>query len=156
MSVGATPFANAAQQGAAAGAQGTLALTNLSSSDFDVTAPYDSTAGVRVLTSGNVQELTGGGSWSSQNPSTEWIDAFGSGESASDYEVKLTKTAGTDPTSGPSLGVWHTISATRQWELNSTIIGLTSFSGTMDIREIADTGNSVSASVTLTVENGLL
>lgn len=137
---------------AAAGNDDTLALTALSSSDSDFTAPFDSTAGVRVNTNGDVEELSSGGSWIAQNSGTEWIDGFTT-SSASDYEVQLTKSTGTDPTSGPTLATYHTISSIRTWQWASTIEESYTFTGTMTIREIANTANSVSASVTISITN---
>lgn len=131
----------------------TLTLNSLASSDFDFSSPYSSTAGVRVLTSGAVQEIIAD-AWTSQNPGVEWIDGF-IYSAASDYEVQLTKSSGTDPSSGPALTSFHTISTTRQWTWTRTTVGSTSFVGTMTIREIADTSNSVSASVVISIENGL-
>lgn len=67
------------------------------------------------------------------------------------YEVQLVKSTGTDP-SGPALDVLHTISVVRSWTLTQSTGGTKSFTGTMTIREIADTVNSVSASVTITAD----
>lgn len=134
---------------AAAGAADTLTLNALSSTR----AVTDSTAvaGVHVQRDGYVDELVNGVSWVAQNGGTEWIDNNAS-DIGDDYEVKLTKSSGTDP-AGPTLGSWHTISTTREWTLTQTTWGVKTFSGTMEIREIADTGNSVSASVTITANN---
>ena len=146
MSMAAARARRMANQG---GSADTLTLNNLSSTH----APTDATAtaGVRALRSGYVQELVNGVTWANQNAGTEWIDnnAADIGDS---YEVKLTLTSGTTP-SGPTLGAWHTISSTRQWTLTRVIYGVDTFSGTMEIREIANTSNSVSASVTITANN---
>lgn len=140
-----------------AGCISTLTLNNLNSSDFDLSSPYNSQAGVRVLTTGAVQELGPTGSWSSQNPGVEWIDDFCSG-SASDYEVRLSQTSstGTATRTGPTLASFHTISATQQWTWTKTNVGSFSWTGTMTIREIANTSNTVSATVTISIENGSL
>ena len=128
----------------------TLTLNTLSSTGIDRTSPNDSTAGVRVLANGDVEELVLG-TYTAQNSGTEWINDAGA--SSSDYEVQLTKTSGTDPTSGPALNSWNTISATRTWELNNTNAFDQTFVGTMTIREITNTSNSVSATVTLSTLN---
>lgn len=131
---------------------GTLALTALSSSGLDFGAPYSATAGVRVLTTGNVEEL-GFSGWSAQNPSTEWIDAFGD-DVASDYEVQLVQSTSSGSASrvGPALSTYHTISSTRAWTWEKTTVGSFTWTGTMYIREIADTSNIVSATVFISLE----
>ncbi len=145
-------MANAAYQ-----LKGTLALNALASSDFDLTSPYSSTAGVRVLTTGAVQEIIVD-TWTSQNAGVEWINGFFGSDVASNYEVQLAGsfTTGSGTISGPTLSSYHTISTTRQWTLTRTLVGIATWEGTMTIREIADTSNNVSASVFLNVENGSL
>jgi hypothetical protein len=59
------------------------------------------------------------------------------GDYGSAYEVQLTKFSGTDP-SGPALATWHTIGTQQEWEWGES----DAFGGQIDIREIADTGNS--------------
>lgn len=149
MSVSA--WANAAF---AAGA--TLTLNALSSSDFDFSSPYNSQAGVRANVNGDIQELNTVGSWVSQNSGVEWIDDGGA--TASDYEVRLsvTSSSGTATFSGPALGSFHTLSTTRQYTWTKTVVGSFQWNGTMTIREIADTSNSVSATVSISIENGSL
>lgn len=132
--------------------KGVLTLNALSSIDNDFSSPYSSTAGVRVQTSGDVQEIIAD-TWTSQNSGTEWINGFFGSDTASNYEVQLAKTSGTGTLSGPTLSTYHTISTTRQWTLTRTTVGTNTWIGTMTIREIADTSNSVSATVTLTVNN---
>lgn len=130
----------------------TLTLNTLSSIDFDfVGPPWDSTAGVRVLRNGTIEEIFAD-SWTAQNSGVEWIDNNAS-DIGDSYEVFLTGT-GNNPTSGPALDAWHTISSTQTWLLANAIEADVQFTGTMTIREIADTGNSVSAGVTLTANNG--
>lgn len=136
---------------AGGGTTAVLTLNALSSSDSDGSSPYSSTAGIRVLTNGDIEEIIAD-TWTAQNSGTEWIDDAGA--TASDYEVQLEKTSGTDPSSGPALASFHTINATLQWTWTSTTAGTTSFNGTLTIREIADTGNSVSASVSIFITNG--
>lgn len=137
-----------------AGNPDTLTLNALSSTGADISAPWSSDSGVRVLRDGTVEELSGLGVWEAQNSGVEYIDNndFDVGD---DYEVMLSGT-GDLPTSGPALDAWWTINVTRQWRLTKTVEGIFVFTGTMDIREIADTGNSVSASATLRCENQAL
>ena len=62
-----------------------------------------------------------------------------------DFEVMLTNDGGaTNPTSGPSLATWHQLNVNRTWTW--TTAGPTG-TFTVDIREIADTGNAGSATV---------
>ena len=134
------------------GSGATLTLNDLSSSGFDFSGPpWDSDAGVRILTNGDVEELVIG-SWTAQNSGVEWIDDGGA--TSSDYECYLTKTSGTDTNVGAALDTWHTISTTILFQLSNTIEADQTFVGTMTIREIANTSNSVSATVTLTANNG--
>ena len=129
-----------------------LALTALDSSFYDPTPAYSSTVGIRLLTTGDVEEYLSSSTWTAQNSGTEWINDL-TGVSASDYECYLSGT-GTTP-SGPALNTWHTISATQQWTITRTTAGTSYFSGTLQIREIADTANTVSAAVTLSATNGV-
>lgn len=141
----------------AGGGSVTLTLNSLSSSDSDTSSPYQSDAGVRLLTDGDVQERLFGGSWASQNSGTEWIDDGGS--TASDYEAKIEKTSGVLTallTGWSALNTYHDVDTTLQADVSSTVVGLRTWNGSITIREKADTGNSVNASVTMTVENGTL
>lgn len=147
----------AAHAGASGGASAVLTLNSLDSHDTDSSSPYQSDAGVRLLTDGDVQERLFGGSWSSQNSGTEWIDDAGA--TASDYEAKVEKTSGSltaSLTGWSALNTYHDIDTTLSCDITKTTIGLGTWNGTITIREKADTGNLVSASVTMTVENGLL
>lgn len=61
------------------------------------------------------------------------------------FEVMLTNDGGaTNPTSGPSLATWHAMTVDRLWEW--TTAGPTG-TFTVQIREIANTGNNDSAAV---------
>lgn len=132
----------------AASSGDTLALTALSSTGVNVGNPAES--GVRTLSTGNVEELNFGSSWLSQNPGTEWIDGFTS-SAAGDYEVQLSTGTilGGGNIVGPARGQFWGCGSTRQWTLVTTSQGTVTYSGTMTVREIANTSNSVSASVNL-------
>ena len=69
-----------------------------------------------------------------------------------DYEVRLTVNT-TAPTSGPTTGAWHTISSTRTWAWSSAAT-FDSGDWTIEIREIADTGNTDQADFEWDVEDG--
>lgn len=90
------------------------------------THPSTSTSSLSVETGGNVV-----GSGNVQNFTHAWINGS---FTSSDYEVRLTKTSGDDPTSGPALGSWHSLSSTRTWSLTRSGVGTLSFSGTLEIR----------------------
>ena len=57
------------------------------------------------------------------------------------YEVRLTKSSGTSPISGPGLGTFHSLGTTRSWTWE-TYTNTIDFSGTVTVREIANTANS--------------
>ncbi len=124
-----------------------LSLSTLDS-DNDVD---EGIAGVRCLRDGHVDEIQSGGAWVSQAAGTQYVNdnTFDVGD---DFEVMLTGSG--YALSGPALATWFTISSTRQWTLEpEKEEGSQTFNGTMTIREIADTGNSVSALVTITGHN---
>lgn len=134
---------------AAGGDQGTLGLTALNSNNSDDVA---ASSGCRFLTDGDIQEIISG-AWTDQNPSTEWIDAFGGGESSSDYEAKYDRTSGDAESHTGFTGenTYTTISATLTWQLTQIGTGSKSSSGTAYCREIATPANVVSASYSLFV-----
>lgn len=67
------------------------------------------------------------------------------GDFGSLYETRLTASTGTNPT-GAALGSFLTIGASTQWDWAET----DAFTGTLDVREISDTGNTDTAAVVLT------
>ncbi len=123
--------------------KGTLTLNALGAFGFDFSSPWSSSAAIKVNTNGEVQECSNG-SCISQNAGVEWIDAFGASEDSSDYEAYMTKTSGTTP-SGTAVDTWVTISSNLSWTLTRTSQGTTTFNGTLEIREIADTSNTTGA-----------
>lgn len=56
------------------------------------------------------------------------------------YEVQLVKSSGSSPYSGPTLNTFHALSSNRTWNWQTTTS--LSFSGTVTVREIANTSNS--------------
>jgi len=147
MSVSAFPYG--AMSGGAAASAYTVALTNLQSIVGYFTG-NSATAGVRVQSNGNVSERSLLG-YTEQNPASEWCDANGVAGVGSDFEARLTASSGSVD-SGPSLSVWHTISSDLTWEITHGPSGTQEFVGTLEVREIANTGNSSSATVTIRVE----
>lgn len=139
---------------ASAGGLGTLDLSNLISTH----APFsgDAQAGIQVNVNGNVYERVNGSTWTAQNPSTEWIDAFVS-ETSSAYEVQLDTASvfGTATLNGPSRGTYHQLNLTRTWTLDALSSSSQSgtFNSTLRIREIANpTTNFITASVFLSAD----
>lgn len=73
-----------------------------------------------------------------------WVDEADKGGNYDGmFEVMLSKSAGTDPSTGPSLANWHTITGTIEWTWGPT----DEMDGTLDVREILDTGNTDSATI---------
>lgn len=146
MSASAFPYGAVAAAAAPTG--DTLALTNITSYDGELSGT--ATTGLRVRNNGNVERVVSG-VLTAQNPTTEWIDNKSANMSL--YECRLTKTSGTDPQTNPGLNTWLNCGTNRVWYLSrSTTPGITQFIGTLEIREVANTSNIVSATVTLTSE----
>lgn len=68
--------------------------------------------------------------------------------SASSYEVQATINSGT-LTSGTT-GSWLSLSSSRTWNVQRSVVGSKSCSMTVQIRETANPSNTVSASITIT------
>lgn len=68
--------------------------------------------------------------------SNEW--KISNTDSVSLYETRLSKTSGSDPNTGPTLGAWNVLSSDRTWEWIGGELGV-SFNGTLAIRH-ASTG----------------
>jgi hypothetical protein len=123
-----------------------LALpASISSVGLDVSSPYNARAAVKVDFNGSMYRLV-------SNSFSALISDKGA--TMSDYECKMEGTGNTPNDYGLSLSTWYTISTDRTWGLIRTAIGVETFSGTLYIREIADTGNQVTCSISLEVEAG--
>lgn len=132
----------------------TLALpTSISSSGFDLSSPYDARAAVKVDTDGYMYRLVSG-SFSQVSGAQYWID--NKSATKSDYECKMEGTGTTPNDYGLNLSTWYTLSSDRTWGLIRTTSGQEQFNGTLYIREIADTGNQVTCSISIDVEAGQL
>lgn len=83
-------------------------------------------------TSGNLSLIAGTGG--PANPRNWWFQQPVGGIGNS-YEVRLTVNSGSNPSTGPSINTWHTISSTQTWTLSSGNAG----NWTIEVREIADT-----------------
>lgn len=132
----------------------TLALpTSIASSGFDLSSPYDARAAVKVDTDGYMYRLVSG-SFSQVSGAQYWID--NKSATKSDYECKMEGTGTTPNDYGLNLSTWYTLSSDRTWGLIRTTSGQEQFNGTLYIREIADTSNQVTCSITIDVEAGQL
>lgn len=128
-----------------------LALSQLDSSDNEI-APTSATAGIKVKRAGTVQEIISD-VYTDQNPTTEWIAAAQQTSTIGDlFECWLEKIGGTDPSTGPTLATWHTISSDLTWEWTVTSSSA-SFIGIIKIREIANPANTKQTSVLIGVES---
>ncbi len=110
---------------------------------------FDAHAGLRVKRNGDVQEKNG--SWTIQNIATEWFaQACKTATIGDAYECHLSG-SGATPT-GDAIDTWLTIDVDREWLLDRTEFGIVEFIGTMQVREIANPSNIVSASATIHAE----
>lgn len=138
---------------ASAGSGITVLVANLSSSDADASSPYFSNPGIRLLRNGNIEEWNGS-SWIAQNSTTDWCDENSDSTVGDGFECKMVKTSG-NKNVGLADDTWFTISTTRTFQISSTLEGTFNYNGTLHVREIADTGNTDTASVALTLTNGI-
>ena len=99
-------------------------------------------AGLAVRRNGDVQRFSEP-SWFEQ-PADEWFTEFCRVATIGDgYEAYYSGT-GSTPT-GAALDTWLTVNPDLEWFLEQTGVGSKVFNGTMQIREIAQPGNIVSA-----------
>jgi hypothetical protein len=108
-------------------------------------------AGVKVDTDGYMYRIVSS-AWSQVSGADYWINDKAA--TKSNYECKMTGTGSTPNYYGLGLNTWYTLSSDRSWGLNQTSAGLKTFSGTLYIREIADTSNQVTCSISIQVEAG--
>lgn len=129
-----------------------LALpTSISSTGFDASSPFLALAGVKVDTDGYMYRLVGN-SWTQVSGSQYWISDKAA--TKSNYECRMTGTGSVPNYYGLVLNTWYTLSSDRSWAIAQTTSGSKSFNGTLEIREIADTSNIVSCSISLDAEAG--
>ncbi|KKK78875.1 hypothetical protein LCGC14_2839170, partial [marine sediment metagenome] len=125
-----------------------LKLTTLNATHFVVT-PSNAYAGLKIKRSGDIQIKEGG--WTTIRVLTEWFTFLCKTASLGDaFEVYLSGTGNT-PT-GDVLDTWLALTQDREWLLTRTAIGSLSFTGTMQIRKIANPSNIVSASAAINAE----
>ena len=122
-----------------------LAGANLSDVLFTAN---DAEAAYRIASTGEEQSYEGDG-----GTFADIADWLLSG-AATDYDCRLTKISGDNPTSGSALATWHDCSTTRTWTWTDTTADGTglSFTGTIEIRDTATLDILASANVTVEVE----
>ncbi len=121
----------------------TLKLTTLSFLDI-VTDPSNAACDATFQTDGDI-----GGDLQGAH-ADEYIDQQGTG-AGSPYEVRFNGVTGdTGDLSGPALNSFHDLGTERKWTLAEASVGTNSVSGTITIRQVNKTSNSVAASCTMT------
>ncbi len=126
-----------------------LLLTNFSTSSFQQNFAK---AGLAVRRGGNLERFSEPSWFPPLGDQDQWLTAFcrvaGSGDA---YECHFSGTGNT-PT-GDALDTWLPVTQDREWFLESTVIGFKPvFTGTMQIREIANPSNIVSAPAQIVAE----
>ena len=129
----------------------TLKLTDATSSATDFSEPLSSTCAHRINSNGDYEwEIVG--SWSTGTHTDEWIDVF-TGSSASDYECRMSSLSGSGGTTSGTFGTWQDCDTTRTWRLTLTGAGDITRTGTLEVREKANTSNSASCTATFDLFN---
>ena len=132
----------------------TLDGSNRSSFGFTTSgSPITVTQGIKFETDGTLQARD------STSPfgffdlaSGEWIGSQPNPGIGSSYKVKLTVNIGSSPTSGPTVGVFHTISSDRQWDLSVTGTNASaSGNWTVEIQDVATSTTRATATFGLNV-----
>lgn len=119
-----------------------LLLTTFSSSSFQFTFAK---AGLHVRRAGNLERFSHPSFFPPIGSQDQWLTEFCRIATSGDaYEVHYSGTGNTPD--GDALDTWLPLTQDREWSLTSTVIGFKPvFTGTMQIREIANPSNIVSA-----------
>lgn len=122
---------------------GGAALTDTSSSPTDAEVAY------KVDSDGDEYSYEGtGGTYASLGT---WLLAGAAG----DYDVRMTKNSGDNPTSG-NLSTWEALSVDRAWVWTQSAVGTKTANCTVEIRENATGTVYASGSLTVDIEQQLL
>lgn len=115
-------------------------------------SPSQTNALIRVLRAGQMQ-VRNGGAWSTI---CNFVDSGLPDAAIGDlYEVRVIQSSGGTLDINAGLNTWLAISTTRSWGISDSPGQFQSFSGTIEVREIADTANtSGTCTVTLNTEDG--
>lgn len=130
--------------GASAGVLGIPASRSITTNRVATT-----TAGITVDNDGNLYESNAAGT-AITTLIEDWITPTSAAGAA--YEASISGVTGTTP-SGPAAGVWSTLATDRTWSITQASAGSSTSSFTLTIRQVSNTSNSVSCSVTLTANN---
>lgn len=129
-------------------------LKGASFSAFQITSagnPVTVSAGVKFQSDGTLQDRNPTSPYAfADSAAGQWASTEPDAGIGSDYQVRLTVNSGDNPTSGPAVSTWHTISSDRQWDLSVTgTVASKSGSWTVAIRDVAT--NTVQDSATFSV-----
>lgn len=104
--------------------------------DGDVMGPYDTRSGIRINTDGTIDKYTGtnngGYTYAQIDASTDWIIPNSAANSS--YEVQLDVNSGTPNFSSDSTATWLAMSTNRQWIVQRTTVGTSTWNWTLRIR----------------------
>lgn len=105
------------------------------------------TAGIRLNRDGTVEYIDSG-SWVFFQQSTQWVDnVFKTSTIGDEFEARITGSG--DTLSGTGSTSFQTLNQTLNWQYTRNTYGISTWNGTLEIREITNTSNSVSATVTI-------
>jgi hypothetical protein len=93
---------------------------------------------------------TGTFTWSSSNGGGSFAGQWMSGDTASNYEVLATTTAGTAGTG--TVGTWLNLGTTRTWQRTRALVGITTWTFTLQIRAVGTTTVLASCTISLQAE----
>ena len=139
------------------GVQPTLKLTNKSANDFGI-SPGTVTCAFRFATDGDADRSSNGGTnWTPT--ADEWMNdlyaALGIFDSSL-YECGLFSvtyggSGSSSDLTGPTVDTYHTLSSNQTWTFQKFFSGFGSatLSGTIKVREIANTSNEVTSTLSL-------
>ena len=125
----------------AAGAATSASITNQTATT-EVTDPADATAGYKLQSSGQAQKTNLGGTY--EDITGEWET---SGLPGSLYECRATVTAGSLTTG--STGSWDSLGSDNTWTKDQTVVGNSTCTFTLEIRDAATGTVLDTASITL-------
>lgn len=123
----------------------------------DISAPFDSTVGIRFNTDGTVEkgeENNGGGVvWTQIDAATDWIIPNDRAEST--YEVRYTNRVGTPDftTQAGAEDTWIDMSTQRTWLWNETTSGNKTFDADFEMRRGSSGAAETSATYTFNIFN---
>lgn len=114
------------------------------------TSPCTATAGWQANANGHARKNING-TWS--NIAGEWLRPSFDGDEADRFEVRATEfsQSGAATRTG-TMNTWQPLTLTRSWTIVTSTGGVKDWVIDFEIREIADTGNTDTARITMLVE----